>query len=168
MEVKFLKTHPDAKLPEQNNQPTDGTADSGYDLFAVERRIIPPVNKQSFIMQTLGEDSHLVEKYEIGSVVVPVGLEVAYIEPGYWFKIEARSGMGFKFGVQPHFGIIDNQYRGDLGIKLYNLGKDEYEVSPGDKIAQIIFYPLIEAQMSFAESKHETVRGEKGFGSSGK
>jgi dUTP pyrophosphatase len=170
MRIEFLKTHPDARLPEQNNQKTDGTADTGYDLYAVENVIIPGVHIES----NIGSDAEEYLKvdgssrYKVGSAVVPVGLEVAFIEPGYWFRIEGRSGLGFKYGIQPHFGIIDNQYRGDLGVKLYNLGSDDYIVSAGDKIAQMVFYPLVEAQMKFADVKQETDRGEKGFGSSGK
>ena len=170
MRIEFLKTHPDARLPEQNNQKTDGTADTGYDLYAVENVVIPGVHIESNIGSdaegNLKVDSS--SRYKVGSAVVPVGLEVAFIEPGYWFRIEGRSGLGFKYGIQPHFGIIDNQYRGDLGVKLYNLGSDDYIVSAGDKIAQMVFYPLVEAQMKFADAKQETDRGEKGFGSSGK
>jgi len=170
MRIEFLKTHPDARLPEQNNQKTDGTADTGYDLYAVENVVIPGVHIES----NTGSDAEeylkvdASSRYKVGSAVVPVGLEVAFIEPGYWFRIEGRSGLGFKYGIQPHFGIIDNQYRGDLGVKLYNLGSDDYIVSAGDKIAQMVFYPLVEAQMKFADAKQETDRGEKGFGSSGK
>jgi len=170
MRIEFLKTHPDARLPEQNNQKTDGTADTGYDLYAVENVVIPGVHIES----NIGSDAEKrlkvngSSRYKVGSAVVPVGLEVAFIEPGYWFRIEGRSGLGFKYGIQPHFGIIDNQYRGDLGVKLYNLGSDDYIVSAGDKIAQMVFYPLVEAQMKFADAKQETDRGEKGFGSSGK
>lgn len=176
MRIEFLKTHPDARLPEQNNQKTDGTADTGYDLYAVENVIIPGVHIESEklplgYMRSDAEGYLKVDnssRYKVGSAVVPVGLEVAFIEPGYWFRIEGRSGLGFKYGIQPHFGIIDNQYRGDLGVKLYNLGSDDYIVSAGDKIAQMVFYPLVEAQMKFTDVKQETDRGEKGFGSSGK
>lgn len=176
MRIEFLKTHPDARLPEQNNQKTDGTADTGYDLYAVENVVIPGVHIESKgpppgYMRSDAEGNLKVDnssRYKVGSAVVPVGLEVAFIEPGYWFRIEGRSGLGFKYGIQPHFGIIDNQYRGDLGVKLYNLGSDDYIVSAGDKIAQMVFYPLVEAQMKFADDKQETDRGEKGFGSSGK
>jgi len=170
MRIEFLKTHPDARLPEQNNQKTDGTADTGYDLYAVENVVIPGVHIESNIKSNAGGNLKVdsSSRYKVGSAVVPVGLEVAFIEPGYWFRIEGRSGLGFKYGIQPHFGIIDNQYRGDLGVKLYNLGSDDYIVSAGDKIAQMVFYPLVEAQMKFADAKQETDRGEKGFGSSGK
>ncbi len=161
MKLKLIKTHKDAKLPSQNNKTSNGTSDTGYDLYAVEDTIVPyAVTQFKYCDDWYG--------VRAGSAVVPVGLEVAYIEPGYWFRIEARSGMGFKHGIQPHPGIIDNQYRGDLGIKLYNLTEKEYVVKAGDKIAQIVAYPLIEMNVEFVDKKEKTVRGEKGFGSSGK
>lgn len=156
MKIQFLKTHEEAVLPARNNNVFDGTGDSGYDLYAVKDLTIPA---------SFNNNRNLIK---IGSAVVPVGLEVAYIEPGYWFRIEARSGLGFKHGIQPHFGIIDNQYRGDLGVKLYNLTNEDYQVRVGDKIAQMVIYKLIDAEMEFVDTKSETVRGDKGFGSSGR
>lgn len=150
--VRMLKTHPDAVLPKRNhddlvklNFDIAGTGDTGYDLTAVEDVLIPAR----------------------GSNVAPVGIEVAYIEPGYWFKIEARSGLGFKHSVDPHFGVIDNQYRGNLGVKLYNKSDKDYQVKKGDRVAQIVFYPLISADIDWTEVKQDSARGEKGFGSSG-
>lgn len=151
--VKMLKTHPDAVLPKRNhedliklNHVIEETGDTGYDLASVEDIVIPAR----------------------GSNVVPVGVEVAYIQPGFWFRIEARSGLGFKHSVDPHFGIIDNQYRGNLGVKLYNKSDKDHQIKKGDRIAQIVFYPLISADIEWSEAKEESARGEKGFGSSGK
>tara|TARA_R110000744_G_scaffold10369_11_gene32388 strand:+ start:3520 stop:3966 length:447 start_codon:yes stop_codon:yes gene_type:complete len=147
MEIKFNKTHPDAKLP-FTKHPNELEGDSGRDLYSVNE-----------------EDIYI---FPGNSVVVPVGLEVAYISPGYWFKIEGRSGLGFKHGIQPHAGIIDNMYRGDLGIKLYNLGSDMYTVTKGERIAQLVVYPLIAPTMSIVDEKSSTERGSQGFGSTGK
>ena len=97
MNVKLIKTHPDAVLPQANNK-EPGTGDTGFDLVAVET----------------------VQILQRGSAVVPVGLTLADITPGYWIRIEPRSGLGFKNSIQPHLGVIDNGYRGDLGVKLYN------------------------------------------------
>lgn len=141
--LRFKKTNPDAVLPTASRD-TALTGDSGYDLYAVEYREIEPGN----------------------STVVPVGLQVAYCTPGYWFKIEARSGLGFKHSVAPHPGIIDNQYRGDMGVKVYNNGKEKFQVFTGDKIAQIVMYELIQPIVEWADEVDETDRGEKGFGSS--
>ena len=193
VEVKLIKTHDDAKLPVRNHgnreinayeervmevenerlqnekpemyahgmrigfpmeQDADGqltnrvmgTGDTGYDIFAVEDTVIPAK----------------------GSNIVGTGIELAYISPGYWFRIEARSGLGFKYGIIPHFGIIDNNYQGNLGIKLYNLSDIDYGVKKGDRIAQIVFYPVVDSKISWTTEKIETIRGANGFGSSGK
>lgn len=142
--IKFLKTHEAAKLP-HCGRVDPATGDSGYDLYSVEPAIIEPG----------------------GSDVVPVGLTVASITEGYWFRVEARSGLGFKHGIQPHFGIFDNQYRGDAGIKLYNLSNKPVYIEKGDRIAQIVVYPLIQPKVEWADEIEQTERGEKGFGSSG-
>tara|TARA_Y100000310_G_scaffold7435_1_gene8108 strand:+ start:4524 stop:5012 length:489 start_codon:yes stop_codon:yes gene_type:complete len=147
--VKFIKTHPDAQLPKPNTIGTIGTGDTGYDLVAVEDTNIPWLPRHC------------------GSAVVPVGLTLAYIENGFWFRIEPRSGLGFKHSIQPHLGVIDNGYRGDLGVKLYNFGNDTYAVKKGDRIAQFVVYPLIQPQCSWADEIVESDRGDKGVGSSG-
>ena len=142
--VKFVKTHPDAQLPKANNSEI-GTGDSGYDLTAVDGAKI----------------------YAGYSAVIPVGLTLAHIEEGFWFRIEPRSGLGFKHSVQPHLGVIDNGYRGDLGVKLYNFKNESYTVKKGDRIAQFEVYPLIHPQCEWVDEVVESDRGDKGFGSSG-
>ena len=144
VDIKFVATHQLAVLPKYNHaDPYVG--DSGLDITAVEETVVPPK----------------------GSAVVPVGLKLAYITPGYWIRVEGRSGIGFKKHICPHFGIIDNPYRGDMGIKLYNFGTEVQVFKPGDKVAQLIVYPLIQANVNWADEVSETKRGEKGFGSSG-
>lgn len=144
--IKFKKTHADAVLPAANNI-DPGTGDTGYDLVAVEDVLVP----------------------HCGSDVVPVGLTLADISPGYWLRIEPRSGLGFKHSIQPHLGVIDNGYRGDLGVKLYNFShKYDYQVNKGDKIAQLAVYELIQPVCEWANDVTDTKRGDKGFGSSDK
>lgn len=144
--IKFKATHDDAVLPQANN--TDlGTGDTGYDLTAVENTVIPSGS----------------------SVVVPVGLTLADMTPGFWLKIEPRSGLGFKHSIQPHLGVIDNGYRGDLGVKLYNFDNTyDYEVKAGDKIAQLVVYELIQPHCEWAVDVTSSKRGSNGFGSSDK
>tara|TARA_R110002124_G_scaffold107014_1_gene259215 strand:+ start:627 stop:977 length:351 start_codon:yes stop_codon:yes gene_type:complete len=101
------------------------------------------------------------------SAVLEVGLKFAYIEPGYWVRIEGRSGLGFKHGILPHPGIIDCGYRGSAGIKLYNLTHKDYKVKAGDRIAQFVVYNNHDVEVTESEIC-ESLRGEKGFGSSGK
>lgn len=143
--IKFVKTHANAVLPAANHK-EPYTGDTGYDVTAVEDITIPAR----------------------GWAIVPVGLKVGYITPGFWFKVEGRSGLGFKKHLFPHAGIIDNPYRGDCGIKLYNFGPEDQHVKAGDRIAQFVIYPLIQANTEWSDEIQETSRGDKGFGSSDK
>jgi len=145
IKVKFLKTHDDAILPKVNNNAW-ATGDSGYDIFSVEDVVIPAR----------------------GTTVAPVGITVADISPGYWFRIEPRSGLGFKHNIQPHLGVIDNQYRGDLGVKLYNFSDTDVTIEKGKAVAQFVVYPLLQVDVDWSEEVTETNRGAKGFGSSDK
>lgn len=145
IKIRFIQTHPDAKLPKRNHdEPLVG--DTGYDLSSVEDVTVPAR----------------------GSVTVKVGLKLAYIQPGYWIRVESRSGLAFKHDIEIFNGIIDNPYRSELGCKLFNSGNHDYEIKKGDRIGQLAIYKLIEADMEFADCVDETKRGGKGFGSSGK
>jgi dUTP pyrophosphatase len=144
VDIKFVLTHPKANLPKYNHGDAF-TGDTGLDVTAVEDTVIPTK----------------------GYNVVPIGLKLAYITPGYWIKIEGRSGIGFKKHIFPHFGIIDNGYRGDMGVKLYNFGTEDQLFKAGDKVAQLAIYPLIQANVEWATGATDTARGDKGFGSSG-
>lgn len=143
--IKFLKTHADAVLPKKNNS-DPSTGDSGYDMTAVEETVIP----------------------SRGSAVVPVGLTLAYLSPEFWVRIESRSGLAFKHNITAFNGIIDNPYRGDLGVKLFNHSDLDYTVKKGDRCAQLVIYPLVHMTADWSDSVSETSRGAKGFGSSGK
>jgi len=136
----FAKTHEDAILPKKNHKD-----DAGWDIFAVE--------------------DVLIEYNEIK--VVPVGLKLAYLEPGYWIKVCSRSGLSFKHGVLAHPGVIDNGYRGDLGVLLYNHGMAQYSVKKGDRVAQLVLHFNLDIETGWGEVQ-DTQRGDKGFGSSGK
>lgn len=138
--LKFKKTTANAKLPTKNNE-----SDTGFDVYCVE-------------------DKHIPAR---GSAVVDVGLEFAYITPGYWVKVEGRSGLGFKYGVSPHPGIIDSGYRGNAGVKLYNNTDSPYEVIAGDRIAQFVVYKNYNVAVEEGDTV-ESDRGACGFGSSGK
>ena len=136
----FTKTHDLAQLPKKNHQD-----DAGWDLFSVEKTLIPTKSR----------------------AVVPVGLKLAYLEPGYWIRISSRSGLSFKYGITAHPGVVDNGYRGDLGVLLYNNSDTDYIVDVGDRVAQLILHFNIDIEAGWGEVQ-DTERGEKGFGSSGK
>ena len=93
---------------------------------------------------------------------------VAKVPENIWYLILPRSGMGFKHGIQPHLGVIDNGYRGDLGVKLYTFSNTDYKVLKGDRVAQIAYFPLVSLEPQWSEEVEETDRGANGFGQSGK
>ena len=143
--LSFVKTHPDAILPERNHKDSL-TGDTGYDITSVEDTLVPAR----------------------GHAIAPVGLKLGYVSPGLWIRIESRSGLQFKHSISAFPGIIDNQYRGDMGIRLINNSDTDYLVKKGDRVAQLVLYPLIVAETKFVDEAIESERGEKGFGSSGK
>ena len=146
--LKFVKTHPDAVLPKRNHDdPVFG--DSGYDVTAVEQTTIPAN----------------------GAAIVPIGLKLGQVPPGFWIRIESRSGLQFKHNISAFNGIIDNNYRGDMGVRLINNSNTDYVVNKGDRVAQLVLYPLVAVtseNVVFTDEATQTDRGEKGFGSSGK
>tara|TARA_R110000868_G_scaffold323439_4_gene584387 strand:- start:79 stop:567 length:489 start_codon:yes stop_codon:yes gene_type:complete len=159
--IKFVKTHENAKLPTKAHD-----SDNCWDLYAVEDVVIPASSSKDafsdYGIPIIGSNVN------IGHAVVPVGLNVGYISEGFGFVIKGRSGLGFKHGIVPHFGEIDNFYRGGLGVKLYNLTSTDYEVKAGDRIAQFKVEKVWESSVEFIDAVVESARGEKGFGSSGK
>jgi dUTP pyrophosphatase len=143
--ICFVKTHEDARLPERNDK-TPLIGDSGYDVYAVEDAVIPANNTAN----------------------VAIGLELGFITPGYWIRVESRSGMFFKHGITSFCGIIDAGFRGRISIALINNTNVDYLVKKGDRISQLVIYKLIEPETCWVESKDITSRGDKGFGSSGR
>jgi dUTP pyrophosphatase len=100
--------------------------------------------------------------------LVPTGITLE-IPEGYEAQIRPRSGMAVKHGVTvlntP--GTIDADYRGEVKIVLINLGSEEYTIKPGDRIAQMVFAPVIHAEFYPNARLSDTERGEGGFGSTG-
>lgn len=101
-------------------------------------------------------------------VIVPTGIRVA-IPSGHEMQIRPRSGLALKHGISlPNTpGTIDSDYRGPLGVALINLGVEAFVVRHGDRIAQCIVAPVVQAGFETVESLDETVRGVGGFGSTG-
>ena len=100
---------------------------------------------------------------------VPTGLALE-IPPGYEGQVRPRSGLARRYGVtvvnSP--GTIDSDYRGELQVLLINLGQEPCPIERGDRIAQLVFAPVLEAEWREAESLAETERGSGGFGSTGR
>lgn len=103
-----------------------------------------------------------------GRALVPTGLRME-IPPGYEGQVRPRSGLAARTGVTvlntP--GTIDSDYRGEIKVILANLGSETFTVNPGDRIAQMVFAPVVHARFFEQKSLQETARGEGGFGSTG-
>lgn len=105
---------------------------------------------------------------ELYCQMVPTGLAMA-IPEGYVGLIFARSGLASKHGIAPAncVGVIDSDYRGEIMVGLQNSGESDYTVQPGDRIAQLMITPVIQAQLCMVDDLDETQRGAGGFGSTG-
>lgn len=101
-------------------------------------------------------------------VLVPTGLFIE-IPSGYEAQIRARSGLSFKHGITMINGIgtIDSDYRGEIKVPLINLGKKEYIVKNGDRIAQMVIASFEKVSWEITEEINETKRGSGGFGHTG-
>ena len=138
--IAFEKTHCNAILPSKTYP-----QDVGWDLYAVEYVTIPAKSQN----------------------VVDIGLKLAYLDQGYWFNIESRSGLAFNHDITAFAGIIDNTYRGVIGIKLFNFSTIDYQVKVGDRIAQMVIYmENIDFDVQWGNVV-QTNRGSGGFGSTG-
>ncbi len=101
--------------------------------------------------------------------IVPTGMSVE-IPEGFEMQVRPRSGLAFKHGLTlvntP--GTIDSDYRGPLGVLMINLGTEPVSIAHGDRIAQLIVAPVVQARFEWAEALGETGRGAGGFGSTGR
>jgi len=142
--VLIKKLNPDVELPAYK---TNGA--SGMDLMAFikEPIKIPPNN----------------------SYLVPTGLSMAFSE-GYEVQIRPRSGLAAKKSITilntP--GTIDSDYRGEIKIILFNHGKEDFIVNNKDRVAQMVLTPIIKMEFEETDNLPNTLRGEGGFGSTGK
>jgi len=101
-------------------------------------------------------------------IIVPTGLRVA-IPAGFEIQIRPRSGLALRHGLSlPNTpGTIDSDYRGPLGVLLINLGAEPFTIAHGDRIAQLVVAPVVQARFDCVGELDGTQRGEGGFGSTG-
>lgn len=102
--------------------------------------------------------------------LVPTGIAIALPSAEYVAMVFARSGLGIKKGVclSNGVGVIDSDYRGEIGVGLVNLGDAPYTVQPGDRIAQLMVVPVVQPTLTVVDTLDETERGAGGFGSTGR
>ena len=103
------------------------------------------------------------------SAMLPTGLAFE-IPEGYVGLIFARSSLGTKRGLAPanKVGVIDSDYRGEVKVCLHNHSSQPQVIEPDERVAQMVIVPFLPAQYEEAEELSDTVRGEGGFGSTGR
>ena len=142
--IRVKKLHPKAILP------TYGSAEAaGADLYACL------------------EEAVTIQPGEVYWVSTGIALEVP---KGCAGLVYARSSLGAKRGLAPanKVGVVDSDYRGEVMVALHNHGKDAQTIEAGERIAQMVIAPYVTASFILSEELDDTVRGEGGFGSTGR
>lgn len=137
---------PIKKLSDKATIPSQGSAEAaGYDLYAAENAVV----------------------YSLSRALIKTNISIA-IPEGYYGRIAPRSGLAYKNGIDVLAGVIDSDYRGDIGVILFNTSTtNEFQVKAGDRIAQIIIEKCHNVHWDLEESLDQTNREQKGFGSTG-
>ncbi|ACT08762.1 MULTISPECIES: dUTP diphosphatase [Dickeya] len=147
IDVKIL----DARIGQQFPLPTYATPGSaGLDLRAC---------LDNAIVLAAGE-----------TTLVPTGLAIHIADPSLAAVILPRSGLGHKHGVVLGnlVGLIDSDYQGQLMVSVWNRGNQPFTIEPGERIAQMVFVPVVQAEFNLVNDFVDSERGEGGFGHSGR
>jgi len=139
MELKVKRIHKAAKLPRYGHK-----GDAGLDLFSIGSCTLRAGECQA----------------------IPTGIQVS-IPEGHVGLIWDKSGISLS-GVHRLAGVVDSGYRGEVKVVMANLGKKDFPIEEGMKIAQLLIQPIVEVVVVDAETLEDTTRGEKGFGSTGR
>ena len=145
--INIKKTDENAKIPTYGSEFA-----AGADLYAV-----------------IHNEENRVEILSGETAFIDTGI-VMEIPNGYVGLVYARSGLSCKQGLAPanKVGVIDSDYRGNIMVALYNQSNETRIVSEGDRIAQIVIQPVEQFGFKVKENLGDTIRGNGGFGSSGK
>ena len=98
---------------------------------------------------------------------IHTGVHIALPE-GYEAQVRGRSGLNRDYGIVVPTGTIDADYRGEIRVVVYNLSREPYIIEPGERVAQLVICPVVQADWQQVEHLDKTDRGEGGFGSTGK
>ncbi|MGH7169049.1 MAG: dUTP diphosphatase [Gemmataceae bacterium] len=103
------------------------------------------------------------------TTLLKTGLAIYIADPHLAAVILPRSGLGHKHGIVLGnlVGLIDSDYQGELMVSCWNRGQAEFTINPGERIAQLIFVPIVHADFELVSDFHATARGAGGFGSTG-
>ncbi len=135
--------------------------DAGIDLRASGKWVVDLDSEKKEIVQ---------ESYELKPmerILVKAGIEIE-IPNGFWGNIRDRSGVAFNHGVHALAGVIDETYRGEIGVVIINLGNKTFAITKNDRIAQMVVTPYSAVDIVYEENLEESNRGKDGFGSTGK
>lgn len=138
MQIRVKRTRAHAVIPRHAY-----LGDAGLDLCAAEKREVLPLS----------------------TVCISTGIALA-IPDGYQAEVRPRSGLASR-GIHVILGTIDSGYRGEIKVVLYNSTADFYNVRWGDRIAQLVIMPVVQANFVEVRELDETERGADGFGSTG-
>ncbi|WP_428033103.1 dUTP diphosphatase [Amphritea sp.] len=102
--------------------------------------------------------------------LLPTGIAIHIADPGLCAMLLPRSGLGHKHGIVLGnlVGLIDSDYQGQLMVSCWNRGQTSFTVEPGERIAQLVLVPVVQASFEIVDEFNESDRGEGGFGSSGR
>lgn len=132
-------------LSEDATVPKRGTPyAAGYDLSSAEHNEVPARGRK----------------------LIKTHVAVA-IPPGTYARVAPRSGLAFKHGIDVMAGVIDEDYRGEVGVILYNTSDEPFQISIGDRVAQLILEKIETPPVHVVDELDDTERGAGGFGSTG-
>ena len=140
MNLKILKLNPTAKLPSYAHP-----GDVGMDLHSLEDKLLEPGERYVFFL----------------------GFALEFPE-GYGAIVKDKGSLPKNAGIHVMGGVYDAGYRGEYNVNLINLGKEPYEIHIGDKIAQLVIFPVVIAELEEVKKLSETSRGHGRFGSTGR
>jgi len=152
IEIKLL--FEDVKLPTRGSDYAAGIDLTAHSFSRIwEGEIVPLV-----------DDSIIIPPQ--GRCLVKTGLAIVVPE-GYYGRVAPRSGLALMNGIDIGAGVIDADFRGEVGIVLFNLGSEPFEVKKGERVAQLICERIVIPTIKEITKLPETERGKKGFGSTG-
>ena len=102
--------------------------------------------------------------------LIPTGLAIHLEDPGLAAMLLPRSGLGHKHGIVLGnlVGLVDSDYQGEIRVSCWNRGSQAYQVSVGERIAQMVIVPIVQVDLQIVSAFTDSGRGEGGFGSTGR
>ena len=140
MKVKIQRMNPGAVLPKYAHP-----GDVGLDLCSLEEYVLKPGERKIFFLGFALEFPH-----------------------GYAAVVKDKGSLPKNAGIHTMGGVFDAGYRGEYNVNLINLGSEPYQIHKGDKLAQLVIFPVAIAELEESENLSSTTRGHGRFGSTGK